>query len=186
MRCLIRITESLGESQGEDIEIIQGDVLEKNTLVAALKDINTAYYFVHSMAAKTSFADLDRQAARNFGEAAFMNGVRRIVYMGGLGNSDSDLSPHLRSRHEVGEVLRSSEVQVIELRSSIVLGPGSLSFEMIRALVERLPVMLTPKWISVPTQPISISDLIKYLLAALDLGIRGNKIFEIGGAEIVS
>jgi uncharacterized protein YbjT (DUF2867 family) len=123
---------------------------------------------------------------QNFARAALAAGVRRIVYLGGLGDQDSDLSPHLRSRHEVGRALRASGVPVIEFRASIVLGSGSLSFEMLSALVERLPAMVTLRWVQVTAQPIAISDLLAYLEAALDLETEESRIYEIGGADRVS
>ena len=148
--------------------------------------VHTAYYLVHSMESPGSFEDLERSAARNFAEAARDFRVTRIIYLGGLGESSGNLSPHLRSRHEVGAILRSSNIPVIEFRASIVIGSGSLSFEMIRALVERLPVLITPRWVSVPAQPIGIQDLLSYLLAALELPYAESRIFEIGGADQVS
>jgi uncharacterized protein YbjT (DUF2867 family) len=132
------------------------------------------------------FEEEDRQAARNFAEAARRARVKRIIYLGGLAHSSDPLSPHLRSRHEVGDLLRESGVPVIEFRASIVIGSGSLSFEMVRSLVERLPIMITPRWVSVLAQPIAIDDLLAYLLAALQLPIEGNHVFEIGGADRVS
>jgi uncharacterized protein YbjT (DUF2867 family) len=132
-------------------------------------------------ASREGFEAQDRLGAQNFARAAFDAGVRRIVYLGGLGDEDSDLSPHLRSRHEVGRALRASGVPVIEFRASVVIGSGSLSFEMLSALVERLPAMVTPRWVHVTAQPIAISDLLAYLEASLDL-----RIYEIGGAERVS
>ena len=128
----------------------------------------------------------DRRAARNFAEAAKRAGVERIIYLGGLANPEEKLSAHLRSRQEVGEILRSSGVPVIEFRASIVIGSGSLSFELIRSLVERLPLMVTPKWVSMPAQPIAVEDLIAYLTAGLDLPLDGSRTFEIGGADRVS
>ena len=148
--------------------------------------VSTAYYLVHSMGSAESFEEQDRTAAQNFANAARDAGVRRIIYLGGLGHSTDQLSAHLRSRHEVGEVLRSAGVPVIEFRASVVIGSGSLSFEMIRALVERLPVMIAPRWVSVAAQPIAIADLLAYLLAALDLPLDGSRIFEIGGSDQVS
>jgi len=151
-----------------------------------MEGVHTAYYLVHSMASAGSFEEEDRVASRVFGDAAREAGVRRIIYLGGLGSSSEKLSAHLRSRQEVGEILRSSGVPVIEFRASIVIGSGSLSFEMIRALVERLPVMIAPRWVSVPAQPIAIADLLNYLLAALDLPPDTSRIFEIGGSDTVS
>jgi hypothetical protein len=125
-------------------------------------------------------------AAQHFGRAARAAGVRRIIYLGGLGDESVQLSPHLRSRHEVGRVLRESGVPVIEFRASVVIGSGSLSFEMLRALVERLPVMVTPRWVRVTAQPIAIGDLLAYLEAAIDLETDESRIYEIGGPERVS
>jgi uncharacterized protein YbjT (DUF2867 family) len=138
------------------------------------------------MGSTGAFEEEDRQAARNFAEAARRVGVRRIIYLGGLAHGGDQLSPHLRSRHEVGDLLRQSGVPVIEFRASIVIGSGSLSFEMIRALVERLPIMITPGWVSVLAQPIAIDDLLAYLVAALRLPDGEHRIFEIGGADQVS
>jgi uncharacterized protein YbjT (DUF2867 family) len=151
-----------------------------------MKGVHTAYYFVHSMGMSAGFEELDRRAARNFGEAARESGVARIIYLGGLGESKGDLSPHLRSRHEVGDILREAGVEVIEFRASIIIGSGSLSFEMIRALVERLPVMITPRWVSVLAQPLAIGDLLEYLVAALYIPAGGSQIYEIGGSDQVS
>ncbi len=167
-------------------EIVRGDVLDRGSLDAALTGIEVAYYLVHSMGAAEAFEASDRRGAENFGAAALAAGVRRIVYLGGLGEDRSDLSAHLRSRHEVGEILRASGVPVVELRASIVIGSGSLSFEMVRALVERLPVMVTPRWVAVRAQPIAIGDLLRYLVAARDIRVDGSPIFEIGGADRVS
>jgi uncharacterized protein YbjT (DUF2867 family) len=132
------------------------------------------------------FETQDRLGAKNFGEAARDAGVGRIVYLGGLAEEGEHLSPHMRSRHEVGHVLRASGVPVIEFRASVVIGSGSLSFEMLRALVERLPVMVTPRWVSVIAQPIAITDLLAYLEAAIDLETDESRVYEIGGAETVS
>ena len=150
-----------------------------------LAGIDTAYYLVHSMGGTADFEAQDRAAARNFGAAARAAGVRRIVYVGGLGSA-AGLSRHLRSRQETGAVLRESGVPVIELRSGIVLGAGSLSFELIRALVERLPVMICPSWVRTPTQPIALADLVAYLVAVLDRPHGESRVFEAGGADVVS
>jgi uncharacterized protein YbjT (DUF2867 family) len=150
--------------------------------------VHTAYYMIHSMGStsRAGFEAQDRLGAQNFARAALAAGVRRIVYLGGLGDEDSDLSPHLRSRHEVGRVLRGSGVPVIEFRASVVIGSGSLSFEMLSALVERLPAMVTPRWVDVTAQPIAIGDLLAYLEAALVLEAEDSRVYEIGGAERVS
>ena len=186
VRCLARRPENLRSKIGDDTEVVQGDVLNYDSLKGAMEGVQTAYYLVHSMGSSGSFEDQDRTAARNFGNAARDAGVQRIVYLGGLGEDSDDLSAHLRSRHEVGEVLRESGVQVIEFRASIVIGSGSLSFELVRALVQRLPVMICPKWVSVKAQPIAIEDLLEYLLAALDWNGTESKTFEIGGPDQVS
>jgi uncharacterized protein YbjT (DUF2867 family) len=186
VRCLARRPEALRRTGLAGVEVVAGDVLDRTSLLAAMAGVHTAFYLVHSMGSTGSFEEEDRRAARNFAGVARDLGVSRIVYLGGLGESSPTLSPHLRSRQEVGEILRSSGPPVIEFRASVVLGSGSLSFEMIRALVERLPVMIAPRWVAVPAQPIAIRDLIEYLLAALDLPCEGSRIFEIGGADQVS
>lgn len=186
VRCLARHPEYLRTRVASKTEVVQGDILDKQSLVQAMPGVEIAYYLVHSMGSDRDFEKLDRQAAQNFGEAAQECGVRRIVYLGGLGDSTGKLSAHLRSRHEVGEVLRSFEVQVVELRASIVIGSGSLSFEMVRAIVERLPVMITPRWVFVVAQPIAITDLLEYLQKATELDMAGDQIFEIGGTDRVS
>jgi uncharacterized protein YbjT (DUF2867 family) len=186
IRCLARHPEFLQSRVGPHIEVRKGDVLQRETLPSALEGVETAYYLVHSMSSESTFEEQDSKAARNFGEVARQAGVRRIVYLGGLGSDADNLSTHLKSRQKVGEVLRESGVPVVELRASIVIGSGSLSFEIIRALVERLPVMIAPRWVATPTQPIAIEDVISYLVEAIDLPHGENKIFEIGGADQVS
>ena len=186
VRCLARRPEFLRPRLSADTEIISGDVLDLRSLDVALRGVRVAYYLVHSMGSSGSFEEKDRQGARNFSAAAKAAGVERIIYLGGLGNEDETLSPHLRSRQEVGHILRESGVPVLEFRASIVIGSGSLSFEMIRSLVERLPIMITPKWVLTPAQPIAIDDLLAYLMAALSLPTSAYGIYEIGGADQVS
>ncbi len=186
VRCLARRPEFLKSRVGPETEVITGDVLQIETLDSAFAGIETAFYLVHSMGAGKDFEDEDRIAAGNFAEAAQRNGVRRIIYLGGLGDEQQQLSKHLRSRQEVGAVLRESGVQVIEFRASIVIGSDSLSFELIRTLVQKLPVMICPKWVSTPAQPIAIEDILSYLLAAIDLPDGPSDIFEIGGPDQVS
>ncbi len=186
VRCLARKPDHLEPRVGPHTEVVRGDVLDYDSLVSALRDVDCAYYLVHSMGSSNSFEELDRAGAENFGRAARKVGLRRIVYVGGLGDKQGELSPHLRSRHEVGEILRESGVPVVELRASIVIGSGSLSFEMVRALVERLPVMVTPRWVSIPAQPVAIDDLLAYLVSAMEMDLPGNPIFEIGGGEVVT
>jgi len=186
VRCLARSPEYLRERVASTTEVVAGDVLNRASLDAAMSGVTVAYYLVHSMADPEHFEEADRAAARHFGEAARAAGVRRIVYLGGLGDPDGELSAHLRSRHETGATLRASGVPVIEFRASIVIGGGSLSFEMIRALVERLPVMITPRWVEIRAQPIAIGDVLAYLTAALDLPGEESRTFEIGGPDVVS
>ena len=185
VRCLARRPGALRHRIASSTEIVAGDLLDRSSLDAAMTGVDTAYYLVHSMGS-ASFEESDLLAARNFGDAARAAGVGRIIYVGGLGSEEERLSPHLRSRHEVGRVLREYGVPVLEFRASIVIGSGSLSFEMIRALVERLPVMVTPRWVSVMAQPIAIEDLLQYLLAAPHLPLAKYGVYEIGGADQVS
>ncbi|HET8799348.1 MAG TPA: DUF2867 domain-containing protein, partial [Thermoanaerobaculia bacterium] len=185
VRCLARRPAELASRVGETTEVVRGDVLDAESLGPALAGVESAYYLIHSMGSGSDFEEQDRIAARNFASAARRAGVRRILYLGGLGHGE-ELSPHLRSRHEVGEILRESGVPVVELRASIVIGSGSLSFELIRALVERLPIMITPRWVEVEAQPIAIDDLLAYLVAALDVPLTESRVFEIGGADRVS
>jgi uncharacterized protein YbjT (DUF2867 family) len=166
--------------------VIQADCLDRASLAPAMAGVKTAYYFVHSMGSAGQFEEEDRQAAKNFADAAREQSVERIVYLGGLGNQDQALSAHLRSRHEVADILRSSAVPTIEFRASIVIGSGSLSFEMIRALVQRLPVMICPRWVEVKAQPIAIEDVVTYLVASLELPVGQSAVFEIGGPDQVS
>jgi len=185
VRCLARRPEFLKPKVSPTTEVVAGDVLDRASLARALEGVAAAYYLVHSMGSRGSFEENDRQAARNFAEAAAQAHVERLVYLGGLGEGEA-LSPHLRSRQEVGEILRRSGVPVVEFRASIVIGSGSLSFEMIRSLVERLPIMITPKWVGVLAQPIAIDDLVAYLLAALRLPLAECRVYEIGGRDQVS
>jgi uncharacterized protein YbjT (DUF2867 family) len=164
---------------------MKGDLFDPAAVSSALKDIDTAYYLVHSMAGKGSFEEDDRRAAELFSSAALEAGVRHIVYLGGLARG-ADLSSHLASRIEVGRVLSGSGVPTTEFRASIIIGAGSLSFEMIRALVDRLPVMITPKWVHTRAQPIAIGDVIAYLVEAVELRPSESRVYEIGGADCAS
>ncbi len=187
VRCLARRPYALAGQVKPETEVVAADCLDAATLPPALAGVQTAYYLVHSMGSGRDFAALDEAAARNFGEAARTAGVQRIVYLGGLGASgDAKLSEHLRSRQQTGDVLRASGVPVVELRASIVIGSGSLSYEMVRALVERLPVMICPRWVQVRTQPIAVDDLVAYVLAARNLPKDAAGVYEIGGPDVVS
>lgn len=186
VRCLVRDPATLHGSLPDGVQIVQADLLDAAGLPAALSGADTAYYLVHSMRGRRDFAEADREAAHNFSAAARAAGIRRIIYLGALARSTPAVSSHLASRLEVGEILRASGVPVVEFRASIVLGPGSLSFETMRALVERLPVMITPRWVRMPCQPIAADDLLAYLVAALDMPAGESAVVEIGGADAVS
>lgn len=187
LRCLARTPDKLRPLVKDSTEIVRGDVLDPPTLDAALQGVHTAYYLVHLMSGPTDFEEQDRQAAMNFAQAAKNAGVRRIIYLGGLGDDhDPKLSPHLRSRHEVGEILRESGVEVIEFRASVVIGAGSLSFDLIKTLTDRLPVMICPRWLTTPTQPIAVKDVLAYLLAAKDLPPGESRVFEIGCEDVTT
>ena len=186
VRCLARRPEKLAGLTGPATEVIAGDAADPDILARACDGVDVAYWLVHSMESGVDFERADRLAAERFAAAAKAAGVQRIVYLGGLGAEDDRLSAHLRSRHEVGAILRASGLDVVELRASIVIGAGSFSFDLVRTLVERLPVMICPAWLATPTQPIAIADVVAYLAAAIDLPPGGPRIFEIGGPDRVS
>jgi len=186
LRCLARHPDILRQKVSSTTEVVAGDVLDRPSLDNALRGVDVAYYMVHSMSSTGSFEETDRQAARNFSEAAKAAGVKGLIYVGGLGSDEEELSTHLRSRHEVGDILRESGLPVCEFRASAVIGSGSASFELIRALVERLPIMLTPRWVKGKAQPIAIDDLLDYLMEALRIPTSSYRIYEVGGADEVS
>ena len=193
VRCLVRSPEKLRSNlfSGEEIEIAKGDLLQENTLDSALEGIEVAYYLVHSMGGRTMgenkvFAERDRIAAKNFIRAADKAGVSRVIYLGGLGETGDQLSKHLASRQEVGEILSSGRVQATELRAPNIMGAGGAPFEMLRYLVERLPVMVCPKWIETRCQPIDIRDMINYLLGCLREPATAGLSFDVGGPDIVT
>ncbi len=169
-----------------DVEIAVGDALKPETLPEAMQGVHTAYYLIHSIAGPTGFEELDIQAARNFGNAAKQAGVERIIYLGGLGDPRADLSPHLRSRQHTGDALRESGVPVTEFRAAVIVGSGSISFEMIRHLAERLPIMVCPKWVYSRIQPIAVDDLLDYLVSALHTPESRGRTIEIGGADVTT
>lgn len=185
VRCVARLPERL-TGRFENVEVVRGDVFEAASMTAAMQGIDVAYYLIHSMSSDgRDFTQSDRVAAEGFGAAARAAGVKRIVYLGGLGVDSVHLSKHLRSRHEVGDILRASGVPVTEFRAAIIVGSGSISFEMIRYLTERLPVMVAPKWVSTRCQPIGNRDVIAYLVAALRKDDTVSTIYEIGGADVM-
>ena len=186
VRCLARRPHKLAGKTGPTTEVMAGDASDAADLARACAGIDTAYWLVHSMESGVDFERADRLAAERFATAAKAAGVKRIIYLGGLGADDDTLSAHLRSRHEVGAILRASGLDVIEFRASIIVGAGSFSFDLVRTLVERLPVMICPAWLATPTQPIAIADVVAYLAAAVDLPAGGARIFEIGGPDKVS
>jgi uncharacterized protein YbjT (DUF2867 family)/membrane protease YdiL (CAAX protease family) len=172
------------ESYAGTGEAVFGDVHDPATLTEALDGCQAAYYLVHSLDSP-DFERLDAEAARAFGKAAAAAGVQRIVYLGGLGKDDDVLSPHLRSRREVEQLLGADGVPVTTLRAGVVIGHQGLSWEMTRQLVERLPLMVTPRWVSTRTQPIAVADVVRYLVGVLDVPETTGRAFEVGGPEVL-
>ena len=184
VRVLVRSRERvLSRPWAGQVEVAVGDALDPESLPEALEGVESAYYLIHSLSMGPGFRELDMQAARTFGDAAGKAGVRRIIYLGGLGDPESNLSSHLRSRQESGAALREGGVPVTELRAGVIIGSGSLSFEMVRHLVERLPIMVCPRWIYSRIQPIAIDDLLEYLASALDVADCQGRTVEIGGSD---
>jgi uncharacterized protein YbjT (DUF2867 family) len=184
VRCLARDPSKLLHDPWRDqVEVVQGDVLDPATLAPALAGCEAAYYLVHSMDGGTEdFQDRDRRAAVNFRDAVASAGLARIVYLGGLGRGDN-LSQHLASRQEVGEILAEGPIPVTEVRAAVIIGSGSVSFEMMRYLTEVLPVMITPKWVRTRCQPIAIRNVLEILVAALDVMDEADHIWEVGGPD---
>ena len=183
--CMVRNAARPPRLHTAQIKFVEADALQAETLPAALKGIEAAYYLIHSMSGKGEGFELrDRQAALNFALAASQCGVRRVIYLGGLAATGGMLSAHLKSRHETGAVLRQFGPPLIELRAGIIVGNGSTSFEIIRCLTERLPVMICPRWVVTRTQPIAVDDVLQYLEAALHLDEPVNEPIEVGGSTI--
>ncbi len=184
--CLARTPDKLRDrSWIHDVDVRRADVLEADGLIEALAGCDAAYYLVHSMGSGPGFEEADRTAAVNFAEAARDAGVGKIIYLGGLGEDD-ELSSHLSSRHEVGAALASRGVPVIEFRAAVIIGSGSVSFEMLRYLTQVLPAMTTPKWVRTRCQPIAIRNVLAYLVAAIDDDASGHTVYEIGGPDVVT
>ena len=184
VRVLARSRERvLSRPWAGQVEVAVGDALDPGSLAEAMAGVESAYYLIHSLSAGPGFREMDARAARTFGQAARKAGVSHIVYLGGLGDPESSLSSHLRSRQESGQALREGGVPVAELRAGVIVGPGSLSFEMIRHLAERLPVMICPRWIYSRIQPIAIDDLLEYLVAALNVPHPEGVTIEVGGRD---
>lgn len=169
-----------------DVTVVEADALGGKALDEALGGVDVAYYLVHSIGGDASFEDVDRRAAQAFGDACRRAGVSRIVYLGGLTPVDEELSPHLASRAEVGQVLLDNGVPTAVLQAAVILGSGSASFEMLRYLTERLPAMITPKWVNSRIQPIAVRDVLRYLVAAATLPADVSRRFDIGGPEVLT
>ncbi|GAB3460202.1 SDR family oxidoreductase [Streptomonospora sediminis] len=187
VRCLARSPRKLRDFPWRaEVEAVQGDVLERADLDRALESADAAFYLVHAMGSDAGFAARDLDAARTFAAAAEGAGVRRIVYLGGLNPPDQKLSAHLRSREQVGEIFLNSAVPSAVLRAAVILGSGSASFEMLRYLTERLPVMTTPRWVFSRVQPIAVRDVLRQLVKALELPEETNRTFDVGGPEVLT
>ncbi|MEW6094407.1 MAG: NAD(P)H-binding protein, partial [Chloroflexota bacterium] len=190
VRVLARNPSQLqGRSWAQRVEVVRGDALDEESLAVALEGIEAAYYLIHSMSTSEDFQQRDLTAAHNFGRMARKSGVKRVIYLGGLGNPQQNLSIHLRSRHDVGQVLAEYGVPVVEFRSAVIVGSGSAAFEMLRYTVEGVPLMFCPTWVNTHIQPISVRDVLDYLIAALklpDQAIGPHLIIEIGGADVLT
>jgi uncharacterized protein YbjT (DUF2867 family) len=187
VHCLVRSPKKLAGKNWKNVEITQGDVLKPETFGKAFKDADVVFYLIHSMMdGKNQFEYDDRVAAENVANAARHSSVKQIIYLGGLGKRSKTRSPHLRSRHEVGDILRTSGIPVTEFRAGIIIGPGSASFEMIHHLVNRLPIMICPQWVNVKTQPIGIDDVLKYLVESVNNPAAKGEIIDVGTPEILS
>lgn len=184
LRCMVR---RAADGLPDGVETVAGDLLAPLSLGAVMAGIDTVFYLVHSMGGgRAGFERRDREAARNFVAAAERAGVRRVIYLGGLGETGDDLSEHLRSRLEVAGILRSGSFATTVLRAAVIIGAGGASFEMIRSLVERLPVMITPRWVQTRCQPIAVDDVIAYLAGCLTDERTAGGIFDIGGPEVLT
>jgi uncharacterized protein YbjT (DUF2867 family) len=184
VRALVRSPESYDAPEGVDVAV--GDLLDPDSLSGAFADIDAAFYLVHSMGSDGDFAERDRRAARNFVEGAEAAGVERVVYLGGLGDDSTDLSEHLASRREVETILRESDVALTSLRAAVIIGAGSASFDVVYQLIDRLPVMVTPKWVRTPCQPIAVRDVVAYLVGVLEHPETAGETYEIGGPDVLS
>ncbi|WP_248905005.1 NAD(P)H-binding protein [Halocatena marina] len=170
----------------DGVSVTECDLLSPETLEDSFQSVDVAYYLVHSLQTGEAFARRDREAAQNFVRAASKAGIERVIYLGGLGETGGELSEHLRSRREVESILDSNEYELTTLRAAIIIGRGSTSFTMIRQLAERLPVMVTPKWVRTECQPIALQDAIAYLVGVLDVPETADETFEIGGPDVLT
>ena len=187
VRCMTRSRARLRDQPWADqVEVVEGDASDPDGVRAALDGADVAYYLIHSMLGGPRFEEADRAAAQTFAAAAAETGLRRLVYLGGLSPHDGPLSPHMRSRAEVGRILLDSGVPTVVLRAAVIIGSGSASFEMLRYLTERLPVMVTPRWVERRVQPIAVGDVLRYLVAAAGLPSEAAGEFDIGGPEVLT
>ncbi|MBV1940188.1 SDR family oxidoreductase [Streptomyces sp. BV286] len=190
VRCMARSPGALRDHPwAGDAEVVHGDVTDAESVAEAMRGVDVAYYLVHALGTGKGFEETDRRAARIFGEQARAAGVRRIVYLGGLtpaGVPDEELSPHLRSRAEVGRILLDSGVPTTVLRAAVIIGSGSASFEMLRYLTERLPVMVTPSWVHTRIQPVAVRDVLRTLVGSARMPDDVSRAFDIGGPEILT
>jgi uncharacterized protein YbjT (DUF2867 family) len=187
VRCGVRTPAKLADRPWrDDVEVVSLDVTRPHEIEAAADGMEVVYHLVHSMDGQDDFAERDRQAAANVRDASERAGVGRIVYLGGLGSPDDDLSEHLRSRHETGRELAAGSVPVTELRAAIIIGSGSASFEMLRNLAEVLPVMVTPRWVDTRCQPIAVRDVLRHLVDVIEREETAGRIIEIGGPDVLT
>src|SRR5215218_3707837 len=189
--CMTRNVESLESRFNRDVKIVNADVTNYQQVVKAMSGVDVAFYLIHSMEGSSKewkkFAERDRLAAENFARAATECGVKRIIYLGGLSHGkDNELSEHLRSRKQVGEILKTSDAKVTIFQAAVILGQGGGSFQMLQYLVERLPAMVCPKWVLTKSQPISVDDVVTYLIKSIELEDTSNNDFDIGGPEILT
>lgn len=187
VRCVARSPEKLaGNEWADDVEVVRADLLDAEGLSDTFAGASYVFHLVHSMGKADEFSEADRRIAANVARAAEAAGVRRVVYLGGLGEVDEDTSPHLRSRAEVGDILLASSVPATVLRAAVIIGSGSASFEMLRHLVDKLPVMIAPRWVRTRVQPIAIGDVLRYLIGVLDDPGTEDHVFDIGGPDVLT
>ncbi|MFB6150785.1 MAG: NAD(P)H-binding protein [Haloarculaceae archaeon] len=184
VRALVRDAQQYDPPAG--VDVVEGDLLDPESLAGAFDGVTAAYYLVHSMRAGEDFEERDRRAARNFADAAGAGDVERVVYLGGLGEEGDDLSPHLRSRREVERVLGDGDYDLTTLRAAVIVGDGSASFRMVRQLVTRLPVMVTPRWVDNECQPIAVADVVAYLAGVLDAPETAGGTYGVGGPDVLT
>ena len=186
VRCLVRTSANLETRRWyTEVEVMCGDVTQPESLVPALEGVSSAYYLVHSMSSGHDYVEQDLKAARDFSALAKQAGVGHIIYLGGLADPQTEIASHMRSRIDSGQALRTGGVPVTEFRASVITGPGSISFEMIRFLTEQFPIIICPRWMPNLTQPIAVQNILDYMLAGLDLPDPENQVFEIGGSEVM-